>query len=110
MNSLRVLGSVCVAAGLLSACHRQPPMDEHMAHMAAGDLAAPANAASTAQGDMTLPPSNNTAAARLKASPRHAEWVKVAWAPGSSDSRRLDPTIRDDTTSAIVERNVPGAV
>src|SRR5207249_10185318 len=33
-----------------------------------------------------LPPSNNAAKARLAASPRHGEWVKVAWEPGSSDS------------------------
>lgn len=33
-----------------------------------------------------LPPSANAAAARIAASPRHAEWVKIPWAPGSSDS------------------------
>jgi carboxymethylenebutenolidase len=33
-----------------------------------------------------LPASNVNAATRVKASPRHAEWVKVAWEPGSSDS------------------------
>jgi carboxymethylenebutenolidase len=33
-----------------------------------------------------LPPSATAAAARLAASPRHAEWVKIAWSPGSSDS------------------------
>jgi carboxymethylenebutenolidase len=61
-------------------------MDEHMAHMAAGDLAAPATTASTYQGDPNLPPSANTAPARLKASNRHAEWVKIPWEPGSKDS------------------------
>jgi carboxymethylenebutenolidase len=87
MKSLRLIGSVCAAAGLLSACHRSAPMDEHMAHMAAGDMAAPAPSTGAAeQGDPHLPPSNNTAAARLKASPRHGEWVKVAWEPGSQDS------------------------
>ncbi len=40
----------------------------------------------TQQGDLTLPASNNTAAARLAASPRHGEWVKFASAPGSKDS------------------------
>src|SRR5205823_13585741 len=35
---------------------------------------------------MSLPPSNNNAKARLAATPRHAEWVKLAWEPGSSDS------------------------
>jgi len=61
-------------------------MDEHMGHMAAGDLAAPSAGASMSQGDMSLPPSANTAPARLKESNRHAEWVKLAWEPGSKDS------------------------
>jgi len=61
-------------------------MDDHMAHMAAGDLAAPVAVETGAQGDMSIPASNNNAAARLKASPRHSEWVKVAWEPGSKDS------------------------
>lgn len=38
------------------------------------------------QGTPGLPPSNLQAAARIKASPRHAEWVKIAWEPGSKDS------------------------
>ncbi|MDQ6612517.1 MAG: dienelactone hydrolase family protein, partial [Gemmatimonadota bacterium] len=38
------------------------------------------------QGHEGLPASNATAAARLKASPRHSEWVKIAWEPGSKDS------------------------
>jgi carboxymethylenebutenolidase len=76
-------GSVAVAA--FTACHRTN-VDEHMSHMSAGDVAAPNAAASASQGSAPLPPSNNAAAARLAASPRHAEWVKVAWAPGSSDS------------------------
>jgi carboxymethylenebutenolidase len=57
-----------------------------MDHMAAGDLAAPAARAGADQGPANLPPSNDHAAARIAASPRHAEWVKVAWEPGSSDS------------------------
>jgi carboxymethylenebutenolidase len=56
-----------------------------MAHMSAGDVAVPV-ATGGGQGTMTLPPSNNHAAARIAASPRHAEWVKVAWEPGSKDS------------------------
>jgi carboxymethylenebutenolidase len=61
-------------------------MDDHMAHMAAGDLAAPVAMPSTSQGDMSIPPSNNHAAARLNASPRHGEWVTIPWEPGSKDS------------------------
>jgi len=57
-----------------------------MAHMSAGDLALPAVAASNQQGDMSLPASSMHSAARLASSPRHGEWVKVAWEPGSKDS------------------------
>ncbi len=39
-----------------------------------------------AQGTPGLPASNDAAPARLSESPRHAEWVKIAWTPGSSDS------------------------
>ncbi len=85
MPSPRVFVVVCAAMSL-AACHRQPPMDEHMAHMAAGDLAATTVAVSNQQGDPSLPPSANQAVARLAASPRHGEWVKIAWHPGSSDS------------------------
>jgi carboxymethylenebutenolidase len=76
--------AACVAA--TAACHRSAPMDEHTAHMSAGDVVPPAASASGAQGIAGLPPSNNAAAARLQASPRHGEWVKIAWEPGSSDS------------------------
>src|SRR5262249_8013443 len=85
MSSPRVFVAAC-AALLLAACHRQPPMDEHMAPMAAGDTAAPTVAVTNPQGDPTLPPSATQAPARLAASPRHGEWVKIAWRPGSSDS------------------------
>jgi len=86
MTSLRYV----VTAGLLglvaSACHRQAATDDHMAHMSAGDLAAPKAGVSASQGTAGLPPSNNQAAARLSSSPRHGEWVKIAWEPGSKDS------------------------
>jgi carboxymethylenebutenolidase len=39
-----------------------------------------------AQGHPGLPASDSTARARLADSPRHAEWVKIPWAPGSRDS------------------------
>jgi carboxymethylenebutenolidase len=85
MSRLRILaGSIAVAS--LAACQRQKPADEHMDHMSPGDVALPAVAASNQQGDLSLPPSAKTAAARLAATPRHAEWVKVAWEPGSKDS------------------------
>lgn len=63
-------------------------MNDHMAHMNPADLRAPAVPASksTFQGDLKLPPSAQTAAARLAASPRHGEWVKFAVEPGSKDT------------------------
>jgi len=59
-----------------------------MAHMSASDMAAPntSGSGSGSQGTAGLPASNVNAATRVKDSPRHAEWVKVAWEPGSSDS------------------------
>ena len=67
--------------------------DDHMAHMSAADMTAPKRsspmrgaASSAQQGTPGVPASNSTAEARIKASPRHAEWVKIAWTPGSADS------------------------
>ncbi len=61
--------------------------DDHMGHMNAADLSMPAMRSSGAQqGIAGLPASSNTATARIKASPRHAEWVKIAWEAGSADS------------------------
>lgn len=85
-----------LAAVLLSSCTLQhtprpgPQPDDHMAHMNAADLA-PALAATAPfdtrrQGTPGLPPSNLSAPARLAASPRHGEWVKIALEPGSADS------------------------
>jgi carboxymethylenebutenolidase len=90
MRFIRLLTGACVA-GVVSACHRAPAIDDHMAHMSAADMAAPRAstrmaAGSVTQQDMSLPPSANSAPARLKASNRHAEWVKIPWEPGSKDS------------------------
>ena len=82
---MRVILANCVIALSVAACHR-PNADEHMSHMNAADMAVPNGMAAVSQGNPTLPPSNNEAAARLAASPRHGEWVKIAWEPGSSDS------------------------
>lgn len=87
MTSMRLLAasmgwSTFVA---IAGCHRQP-RDEHMAHMSGVDMAAPAGTFAVGQSNSALPPSNNAAKARLATSPRHGEWVKVAWEAGSSDS------------------------
>jgi carboxymethylenebutenolidase len=91
---MRRTRAVVLAAIFLSACtlqrwqpERATALDDHMSHMSAGDMRAPTiGAASPSQGTPGLPPSNNAAAARLAASPRHGEWVKIALQAGSKDS------------------------
>jgi carboxymethylenebutenolidase len=86
--------ALVLAAIFLSACTLQrwqpaqsAAMDDHMAHMSTADIRAPGfSSSSTSQGIAGLPASNNSAAARLAASPRHAEWVKIPWGAGSKDS------------------------
>ena len=78
-----------------------------MGHMTPGDMAAPSNVSVTVQVSGALPPSNNAAKARLAASPRHGEWVKVAWGgePGSSDSLMawiVYPTTSNAKTPVVV--------
>jgi carboxymethylenebutenolidase len=82
-----------LAAIFLSACTLQrwqpaqsAAMDDHMMHMSAADMRAPTVSASTSQGTPGFPASNNNAAARLAASPRHSEWVKIPWGAGATDS------------------------
>jgi carboxymethylenebutenolidase len=54
--------------------------------MSAADMRAPTISMSTSQGTPGLPASANSAPARLAASPRHSEWVKIPWGAGSKDS------------------------
>lgn len=62
--------------------------DDHIGHMSAEDLAPPVTTPlrGGGQGTVGIPASARAAAARLQASPRHGEWVKVALDPGSTDS------------------------
>jgi carboxymethylenebutenolidase len=83
--------SVVSALTLSSACTIQRQAgDDHMAMMSAADRAVPnvnpAAAQDAPQGHAGLPASASTAAARLAASPRHAEWVKIPWGPDAADS------------------------
>ena len=56
-------------------------LDDHSAHMRAEDRMAPMttsiSGAGSLQGDLSLPASATTTAARLAASPRHGEWVSI---------------------------------
>jgi carboxymethylenebutenolidase len=47
---------------------------------------ATAQASAQAQDNLNFPASELRAPARLAATPRHAEWVTIAWEPGSKDS------------------------
>ena len=90
MSFIRTIAFGCaVCAATVAVMSHRPTTaaaDDHMAHMSPGDLAAPSVNPRAAQDRPGLPPSANGAAARLKSSPRHAEWVKIAWEPGSQDS------------------------
>ena len=79
--------------------------DDHLSHMTMADRTAPVISASGSLGVEGLPPSSNTAAARLAASPRHSEWVKIAWTPGSADSLMawiVYPTTSNAKTPVVV--------
>jgi carboxymethylenebutenolidase len=91
MSPRFLLGTLLLAACTLQRTPRPGPLpDDHLAHMRAAEIAAPATAvratAAGQQGTPGLPPSNVSAPARLSASPRHGEWVQLALEPGSADS------------------------
>lgn len=91
---MRRTRAVVLAAIFLSACtlqrwqpERSSALDDHSMHMTAAAMRAPViTSLGTSQGTPGLPASNNNAAARLAASPRHGEWVKIALQAGSKDS------------------------
>jgi carboxymethylenebutenolidase len=96
MVTAMMKGAVALLTLFAAACTLQrwqpaatPGGDDHMHHMSAADVRAPAHRAGMGGGQQGLagfPASSLTAPARLAASPRHAEWVKIAWEPGSKDS------------------------
>ena len=93
---LLVLSALALSACALQRNAPSDPVvaaDDHAAHMLPQDQMAPAmshgpmaNMEDMQQGDLTLPASAATAAARLAASPRHGEWVKIPSGAGASDS------------------------
>ncbi|MBL8981832.1 MAG: dienelactone hydrolase family protein [Gemmatimonadetes bacterium] len=86
--------------------------DDHMSHMNSADLVAPrVTSRSQQQGTAGIPASNNTAPARLAASPRHGEWVKIPYEPGSSDSLMawvVYPVTREKAPVVVVVHEIFG--
>lgn len=73
----------CAALTASVGCHRRVDVassDDHSAHMAGS------TAASSVNGAAGLPASNGAATARLAASPRKGEWIKIPFEPGSKDT------------------------
>ena len=81
MASFRLTLAACTLVALSTACHRQVSLDDHSVHAAGA-----ASGSVSGRGTAGLPPSNGASAARLAASPRKGEWIKVAYAPGSKDT------------------------
>ena len=115
---------ILLACLVLSACTLQrvpqsassAPLDDHQAHMSAADRIAPSAPApgmgtASQQGVAGLPASNVTAPARLAASQRHGEWVKIAWEPGSADSLMawvVYPSTRQKAPVVVVVHEIFG--
>jgi carboxymethylenebutenolidase len=117
LRGILVLGSisVCACSVQRAPLARSSPMDDHTSHMRAEDRASPLSASGNAlalgQGTAGLPASNMTAEARLQASPRHGEWVKMAWEPGSTDSLMawiVYPTGRSKAPVVVVVHEIFG--
>jgi carboxymethylenebutenolidase len=66
-------------------------MEDHAAHMSVADLSAGRREPIQSQdiGNLNFPASDARAAARLAATPRHAEWVAIPSEPSSKDSLML---------------------
>ncbi len=116
---IRIAGTA--AAVLLSACTvqqwqpaRAPAADDHLSHMQAADIrfaAVSPRTGALAQGVQGIPASATTATARLAASPRHGEWVKIAWTPGSADSLMawvVYPVRREKAAVVVVVHEIFG--
>ena len=78
-NHIRALATGCILIAS-AACHRQMAED-HSSHMPSG-----MSAQSSGRTGLGLPASNGASAARVAASPRRGEWVKVPFEAGSKDT------------------------
>lgn len=111
ISGLTTTGLLITAACIGPRVESVQPADEHLAHMSDADLAAPTARASDQQGVPGIPASNATAAARIAASPRHSEWVKVAYEEGSRDSLMawiVYPVTRTNAPVVVVVHEIFG--
>src|SRR3954467_9898738 len=77
MNRQHIASSLVIAAAAAAAgCNRSAEVR----------TAAAPSAIAIVQQEGSTPPSNSEAAAKLAASPRKGEWVKLPWGDGKSDS------------------------
>jgi carboxymethylenebutenolidase len=81
LRPMFVLASLAAVGCSVQQQRQSTAADDHAAHAGASTAAS-----AGAQGTGGIPASASTAEARLKASPRHGEWVKIAWQSGSADS------------------------
>ena len=110
MPGVALLAALGLGAG---AARREPDSDLHLSHMDAADRVTPASSPreTSTQGVPGLPPSNSQAAARLAASPRHGEWVRIPLEPGSNDSLMawvVYPSTRDRAPVVVVVHEIFG--
>ncbi|HTE47220.1 MAG TPA: dienelactone hydrolase family protein [Gemmatimonadaceae bacterium] len=78
----RLIAVTCALTVASTACHHpQASAEDHTSHMAGT-----ASGTVTGQGAVGLPASNGAAAARLAASPRRGEWIRVPFEAGSKDT------------------------
>lgn len=91
MSSRPIRLASAIACGglvLLPACIQRPAPDEHADHppavVVAATPATPASAPATVVDDPAIPAGAETVAARLAASPRHAEWAMIPVEGGDS--------------------------
>lgn len=116
LRRISVVGLLVVAACNVQRVQPSRSMatvDDHMAHMSAADVHIPAarSSNSTYQGNAGLPPSAQTAEARVKASPRHGEWVKIAVDPAGKDTMMawiVYPVARSKAPVVVVVHEIFG--
>jgi carboxymethylenebutenolidase len=75
----KILASSFALAAGLAACNRGVTVGSSSGNVVPSAIA-------IVQQEGSIPPSNNEAAAKLAASPRRGEWVKLPWGDGKSDS------------------------